>query len=458
MGPDVFVVPMLGVLLVVLVVGLMTVRGAVEQRRRDAARGTADSSRLPYTYERGVRAAWESVCAAAELKDRTTRQAPSLLPGARPRGDGLEIPIRFGGWTLEELTKASERLGGALGRHVSVGHLKVRGTPGRPGQGSVIIYRTHPLAAVAPWPVAPGLAPPGGRGSVVAVGRSENLGPALVDLARTSMWAGQNGSGKTIGILDMLMAATALPWVEVTVYDGSDKLGADYLDLAPRLRHGRVLTARRGIIGDLALHRKALRVRSGMLSGRPYQPTRRLPLRIILVEEFPALELEDRELALLLALARQGRAHGVAVHLVTQDASAAVVDSELRRELRQRLVFRMDGWDSADSALGRGVRGADGSDGFTPIPAEWPGVFDSVTDEGVTRNRAFLPQSTVPEAHAWAAARGFRMDWRDPGALRLARQRAFVAQHVAALEWGPPEAVDWEPEVGAGPARPRVVT
>jgi hypothetical protein len=290
---------------------------------------------------------------------------------------------------------------------------------------------------------------------VAAIGRSENLGAALVDMARTSMWAGQNGSGKTVGVIDMLMVAASLPWVEITVYDGSDKLGADYLDLAPRLRHGRVLTKRREIVADLKLQRKALRRRSAILAGRPYQPSRKLPLRIILLGEFPALELEDRELADVLGLARQGRAHGVALHLETQDASAAVVDSELRRELRQRLVFRMDGWDSADSALGRGVRGADGSDGFTPIPAEWPGVFDSVTDEGVTRNRAFLPQSTLDEAKAWARGRGFGLNWSDPAAVRLARQRCYMALHVAQCP-DAPVSVDWEPEVAPGDDRAKV--
>jgi hypothetical protein len=441
------VLPGLAALAVVLVVGLLTLRTELERRRRDAARGAGvDRVYLPMTYERAVRAGWEQACAAAELRDRTTRQAPTLLPGGRPAGDGLEIPVRFGGWTLEELKRAQERLGGALGRHVAVGHLMVRGTPGRPGQGSVVVYRTHPLAALAPWPAPAGVAPRGRVGTLVAVGRAETLGPALVDLARTSMWAGQNGSGKTVGVIDMLMAAATLPWVELTVYDVSDKLGADYADMAPRLRHGRVLTSRREIVADLKAQRRALRQRSLILAGRPYQPSRRLPLRIILVEEFPALELYDRELADLLGLARQGRGPGVALHLVTQDASAAVVDSELRRELRQRLVFRMDGWDSSDSALGRGVRGADGSDGYTPIPAEWPGVFDAVTEEGVTRNRAFLPQSTVPEAREWSRVRGFGLRWSDPAAVRLARQRAFVALHVAACPPAP-VSVDWESEL-----------
>ena len=446
MTSAVFVWPLACVALLVAYLALAPLidrwrRPKVAVRRPEQAGLTS----LPDSYPRQVKAEMPAAWAAAGLRSTEARPLPTVHAGGRPVGDGIEFGLSYPGWTADELRKVEERVAGALARRVTVGLVRIRPLPGSPGRGSITVARTHPLAAAAAYPVAPGRRPPGGRGLQVAIGRTEFLRPYLIDLTKTALWVGQNGSGKTVGVTDMLLGAATFPNVEITVYDGSVKGGTGYGDFGPRIRHGLVLKSKRGIVEDIGRIEASLRKRAEILDGRPYHPTPELPLRLVVIEEFPALDLEDDDLERVIHLAQQGRELGLAIHAVAQNPIGAIVDTVLRAELRQRVVFRVDGWRVADMGLGEGTRGGNGEDGYQPIPEQWPGVFDAVVAEesGVVRCRAFMPMSTLVEARAWANERGELdvIDWADPRPVALARIRAFVALHVTRCPKRP-EAID----------------
>lgn len=261
----------------------------------------------------------------------------------------------------------------------------------------------------------------------------------------------------TWGVVDMMLAAATFPNVEMTVYDASIKGGSGYAPFGPRLRHGGVLKGRRQIFADIAKVEQSLARRAKLLDGQPYTPTAKLPLRLVIIEEFPGLIAEDDDLETIIRLAQQGREFGLSLQLVAQNAHGTIVDTVLRAELRQRLAFRMAGWREADMALGEGVRGGDGEDGWTPIPDAWPGVLDSVVAEetGVVRSRCFAPISTLADAQRMF---GSAIDWSDEKAVPNARMRCFVQQHVAALAYPngaalrAPQAIDLPPAAGRRPA------
>lgn len=440
MTPHVFLGPLVAVL--VLIVWL--VAGVVQDARRRPARargaGVATIGGPPATYGRAVAAALPGAWRSAGLREQS-RPLPAVHGEGRPMGDGVAFPMTAP-YAMGELVRLEERVAAALARSVPVGLVRVRPTPGRPGYATLVVSRTHPLATQLPYPVQPGHRPPGGRGLEAVIGQTEFLTPLIVDPRKTSLWVGQNGSGKTWGVMAMLIAMSTFPVVEMTVYDASVKAGSGYAQLGPRLRHGKVLTGTKRINADLRAVMRSLERRAELLDGRPYAPTRDMPLRMIVFEEFPHwADDDDSDLDLVIALAREGREFGLSLQLVAQNAIGTSVDTTLRAELRQRFVFKVDGWRTADLALGEGVRGGDGEDGWSPIPSDWPGVLDSVVtgESGVVRSRVFAALSSLADARAmW----GDSVDWGDPRAVPNARMRCFVAQHLAALRAGPPRAID----------------
>lgn len=417
------------------VVAWLIVPTALERRRARtfaprAHRGTVVAPPPP-SYAKAVIDALPQAWASSGLRETPSKPFPKVTGAARPLGDGISLPIRTV-YAMRELVKLEERVAAGLAGRVPVGLVRVRSTPGEPGRAELIVSRTHPLASQLPYPVMPGQRPWGGRGLQVTVGQTEFLKPLTVDLQKTALWAGQNGSGKTWGVIDMMLAASTFPNVEMTVYDASIKGGSGYSPFGPRLRHGGVLKGRRAIFADIALVEQSLAARAKLLDGAPYAPTRKLPLRLIIIEEFPGLIAEDEDLETIIRLAQQGREFGLSLQLVAQSAHGTIIDTVLRAELRQRFVFRMAGWREADMALGEGVRGGDGEDGWQPIPDAWPGVLDSVVPEetGIVRSRCFAPIASLADAQRMF---GSSVDWADPKAVPNARMRSFVQQHVDAL-------------------------
>ena len=426
--------------------GAVWTRAEIVKRRARAKAPARERAPELLGYGRRVNAELPAAWEAAGIRTTAQRQAPTIAGNGRPLGDGLVFPMRYAGWTAGELTKAEERLASALARRVQVGLVRIRPLPGQPGHAQLIVSRTHPLGTQLAWPGPPGSTPTGGRGLEAVIGQTEYLRPLIVDPAKTALWAGQNGSGKTWGLADMLLCLAPRPNVELTVYDASVKGGSGYSGFAARLRHGRVLTDRDEIFGDLEQIEVSLGRRAEILDGRPWSPTPALPLRLVLIEEFPGLAPEDEDLDLIVRLAQQGREFGFALHLASQNAHGSIVDTVLRAELRQRLVFRMNGWREVDMALGEGTRGGDGEDGYVPIPTEWPGVLDSVVtgETGVVRSRCWAPISSLADARAMF---GGSIDWTDPRAVPNARMRCFVAQAMAALaEVKVPKAIDLRPK------------
>lgn len=432
-----------GLALAAYALWVVVVAPLIDRYRREVTPARQRPALVDPSYNRKVRTALPDAWRAAGLKPTPARALPSTNGAARALGDGIEIPLTFGGYNASDLVKLEERVAGALQRDVAVGLVRIRPTPGQPGRGTLVVARTHPLAAPVVWPAAYGRRAPGGKEWHVCIGRTEFLRPATVDLSMTSAWFGQNGSGKTVGVVCMMLAAATMPNVELTIYDGSLKGGSGYVDFGARLLHGRPLRSKAEIVADMRQTFASLTRRAELLNGKPWQATRALPLRVKIIEEFPALELEDDDLELLIKLVRQGREFGLAAHLVSQNPAGYVVDTGLRAELRQRMVYRVDGWRMADMGLGEGTRGSDGEDGYVPIPVQWPGVFDSVVKEetGVIRSRTFMPTSTMAEAEAWATATGLDAQaprWRDdPKAVALARMRAFIRAHVEACPSAP---------------------
>lgn len=354
---------------------------AAERSRQEWARNTL--RRMPAAWA----AAGVTPTSSKPGAKVAAQQVPVMHSPGRWLEDGIEWEFSAHGHDVAELAKHAPVVESALNEgRGRVAYVEIRPAVGDPGRGVLRALWTHPLAKARPWPYQPGETPMANSRDKAVLGVDTGGQPVRLGvLEYSALFGGQNGSGKTIGVLTYLANLMPLPDVEITVYDASVKRGADYLAMLPRLRA--LITEPQEIAADLARQFATFAARAGTLGERAYQPTREMPVRVMLVEEAPAL-LEVLDSTTLRLIAQQTRAYGGVLVLVSQSGHSNVMDTVLRGELRNRVCYRVANWQAADMILGD----VPDAKAYQLIPQQWPGTADVDRDgTGLTRFRTYLP-------------------------------------------------------------------
>ncbi len=218
--------------------------------------------------------------------------------------------------------------------------------------------------------------------------------------------AGSTGSGKSVLMQNIILgiACTNTPvQAKITLID--PKLGVDYFAFEglPHLQGGIIDDQEQAIqrLGELVneMNRRYAILRENRVSNifelnRKENPTERLPMLWIIHDEFAEWmmtpDYADAVADIVGRISTKARAAGIALVFAAQRPDANVMPMQLRANLGNRLVLRVDGEGTSEIALGE--KGAERLLGKGHLAAKLEGIPDIVFGQVPFVSNEFLTQ------------------------------------------------------------------